>query len=157
MAKTPKEQRREARLLYDPPYENLNTVYDPAVHPEGVVRFFRARQAEVDDPERVDKKHRLEWVTKPVRVPTLEAYAASIRVHPGTLRAWAERHEAFDEAVKVCLSIQHAMIVELTLVGALDTRFAALAMKNLQGWQDKVENIHKGAVTLNYDLQDEEA
>lgn len=145
------------RILFDGKHDGSDSLYDPDFHPADIVRYFRERFELITDPERFQTEHRLQHVMTPVRPPSLAGYAAELGVRRETLWGWGKRHEEFDEAVGVCKAMQEAAIIELTALGAYNPSFAALMMKNLHDWQDKVEAVHKGGVTLNFDRQDEDA
>ena len=154
---TVKERYEIRRILYDEKHEGSGLRYDPDFHPKDFVRYFRARYDDLKDAERYATEHRLTYVAKPTRPPTLAGYAAEIHVGRGCMWDWAKKYEAFDLAVEECKAIQEAMVVELTAIGAYNPTFAAFMMKNLHNWQDKIEQTHRGAVTLNFDDEDEKA
>lgn len=145
------------RILYDGAHDGSVKIYDPDFHPEDVQTYFRERFDDIVDPERFVSKNRLEYVQKPVRPPSMAGYAALIGVSVCTVHEWEKNYPEFRSAVGVCKAMQEALIVELSACNGLNPGFAALMMKNFHGWQDKVEQTHKGGVTLNFDAQDEEA
>ncbi len=131
--------------------------YDPAVHPAGLVAFFQKRLDELGDAVHViTEKGQQSYLKKPVRPPTLAAYAASIGVSRFTLRNWSQRHDEFSDAYEIAKTIQEAIVVELALQGAYNSNFAAFVLKNLQGWTDRVEATHVGGIVLKLDEQDSE-
>lgn len=154
---TAHERYETRRILFDGKHDGSARIYDRDFHPEDIVRYFTERYEQLEDPERYATEHRLTYVEKPVRPPSLAGYAATIGVGRETLWSWRKKYDAFAEAVDACKAMQEAMIVELTATGAYNAGFAALMMKNFHDWQDKVEQTHKGGVTLNFDAQDEEA
>ena len=87
----------------------------------------------------------------------MASYAAEIGVGRATIWTWGERYEEFGDALEHCKAMQEAILLELGATGSLNNGFVALMMKNLHGWQDKVEATHRGGVTLVFDKQDEEA
>jgi hypothetical protein len=92
-----------------------------------------------------------------VRPPTFSGFAAKIGVRPETLWIWAKEHTEFGEAAARAKAMQEDALIALGAAGAFDSRFVALIMKNLHGWQDRVEQTNRGAVTLVFDAQDKEA
>lgn len=145
------------RILYDVPHDGSVKIYDPDFHPEDIQTYFRERFERLRDPQRYATEHRLTYVQEPIRPPTLAGYAAECGISKKTVWAWAAQYEAFEEAVEICKAMQEAMVVELTATNGYNPGFAALMMKNLHGWQDKIEQTHRGGVTLKFDAQDEEA
>lgn len=155
--RTMQEQHRTKRILKDVP-GRPNKVYDPDVHPAGIVAFFKSRFDQILDPEKVTTdKGAVSWVAKPVRPPTMAAYAAMISVRRETLWAWSKKYEAFGEALGICKAMQEAILVELGTIGALNPAVTNFVLKNLQEWTDRVEETHKGSVALQFDAQDSEA
>ena len=96
----------------------------------------------------------MKYVQAPVTPPTLSGYAAKIGVRRETLWAWTRQHEEFDEAVGICKAIQEHVLVTMGLLGAYRPSMTIFMLKNLLGWKDKVEQVHKGAVVLRFDAQD---
>lgn len=150
-------EQYEARNILEGAPDSPIQVYDPEVHPKGLVDYFSNRLKQIEDPEKYATEHRLVYVTKPVRPPTLAGYAVSIGVRRETLWAWGKQHTEFDEAVGIAKSIEQQILIEQGLLGAYNPGVVALCLKNLQGWTDRVEETHKGSVTLHFDKQDEEA
>ena len=131
-------------------------VYDPDVHPAGVLAYFKEGYENVDDPiEYKTDKGIVGFVTKPVRPPSAAAYAAKIGVRPETLWAWEKSHSDFREAIAIGKAFQQAAIFELGSMGAMHTGTMALILKNLHGWTDKLESTHKGSVAFQFDADDE--
>lgn len=151
------ERYRTDRILEGRKRTGRRPKYDPTVHPAGIVDYFRQRYDAIIDPERFESEHRLEYVQAKVRPPSLAGYAASIGVSRECVWSWRKKHPEFDEAVGQCLAMQESVIIELAATGAYNPSFAALMMKNLHAWHDKIENTHRGEVTLNFDDQDAEA
>lgn len=153
-----KDRYLTRRILYDDDPKVAGKLrYDPDFHPEDIKLYFKERYDALTDPERFETEHRLDYVMAKVRPPSLAGYAAQVGVTRECLWSWTKKYEAFEEAVGVCKAMQEAAIIELTACGAYNPSFAALMMKNLHEWQDKVENTHRGGVTLNFDEQDEDA
>ena len=155
--KTCQDRYITRRILYDGKHDGSECLYDENFHPEDIVRYFTEAYSKIEEPERFETEHRLQHVITPVRPPSLSGYAARIEVRRETLWAWCKKYEAFNVAVDRCKAIQEAAIIEITALGGYNANFAALIMKNLHDWQDKVEANHKGGVTLNFDKQDEGA
>lgn len=144
------------RILWDE--ESIAVLkYDPNFHPKDIVRYFREPWNQLREPERFESDHRLEYVTKPVHMPTISGYAAEIGVSRHTIRDWANANEEFDQAIEVCKAIQEDINVRLSLLKAYDSRFAIMLAKNEHDWQDKVETTHKGDIVLQFDEQDKKA
>lgn len=131
--------------------------YDPLFHPKDVVRFYRERYDQMEDPKFFRSKNKVEWVTKPVRPPSAAAYAAEIGVRRETLWAWEKQYDEFAEAMSIAKAIQEAMLVELGVCGAYNPSSVNFALKNLQGWTDRLEQTNRGTVALQFDSQDSEA
>lgn len=83
----------------------------------------------------------------PAKFPMFQTFAAKIGVGVSTLREWATE-QAEDGALKRpdfaaayarAHELQQANLVQGTMAGAYEPRFATLAAKNLIGWRDKVE------------------
>ncbi len=145
------------RILYDGAHDGSAKIYDPDFHPDDIVVYFTERYEKMQDPERFKSRHALTYVQEPVRPPTFSGYAAEVGVSTKTLWQWKVEYEAFEDSMGICKAMQEAMIIEMSACKAYDPRFAALMMKNMHDWQDKVEQTHKGGVTLNFDAQDKEA
>ena len=96
----------------------------------------------------------MKHVQAPVSPPTLAGYAARVGVRRETLWAWTRQHEEFGEAVGICKAIQEQVLVTMGLLGAYAPGLTIFMLKNLLGWQDKVEQVQKGAVVLRFDAQD---
>ena len=155
--RTLREQYEAQNILGGAP-SAPHPVYDPNVHPEGMLEFFRERYAEVADAERNENERGdLKYVGIPVRVPTFAGYAALIGVARETLWAWKKKHTEFQEASSICEAIQEAFLVELGTVGALNPQMTMFSLKNLQGWSEKADVKMHGSVELHFDAQDEEA
>ncbi len=136
----------------------VGQVYDPHFHPKDVVKFFKDRYDEIDDPIRFrTDKGAVGFVTKPVRPPTQAAYAALIGVRREVLWQWEKKYEEFAMALGIAKAYQEALLVELGTVGALSATPTNFVLKNLQGWTDKLESTLKGSVAFQFDAQDGEA
>lgn len=152
-----KVQHETRRILHDNP-KTPRSIYDPDVHPDGIIAFFRERFAQVEDPERyVTEKGQVGYVTKPVRPPTIAAYAAGIGIAVSTIYAWEKKYEDFHYAVDICRAIQEAILVEVGTTGGLNPSSTNFALKNLQKWTDKMEQTYQGTVALQFDAQDADA
>jgi len=157
-----KVQHETRRVLHDNPktprlkYDsNVHPVQD---HPDGIIAFFRERLQQVEDPERyVTEKGQVGYVVKPVRPPTISAYAAKIGVALSTITDWERKYEDFHYAVDMCRAIQEAVFVEGGTTGALNPSATNFALKNLQRWTDKMEQTYQGTVALQFDAQDADA
>ena len=152
-----KVQHETRRILHDNP-TTPRVKYDPDVHPEGIIAFFRGRLDQVEDPERyVTEKGQVGYVVKPVRPPTISAYAAKTGLALSTITDWERKHEDFHYAVDMCRAIQEAVFVEGGTTGALNPSATNFALKNLQRWTDKMEQTYQGTVALQFDAQDANA
>lgn len=86
-------------------------------------------------------------VQVPAKFPMFESFAASIGVTYEALRSWAAavgedgnlRYPEFAAAYARARQLQHANLVQGTMAGAYEPRFASLAAKNMIGWKDKIE------------------
>ena len=151
-------ERRETRRIHFSGKVGRPSKYRPDHHPEDVVAYFRVSLDAMKAPERVvSAQGGVKYVQAPVPPPTLAGYAAKIGVRRETLWAWTQQHEEFDEAVGICKGIQEQVLVTMGLLGAYRPGITVFMLKNLLGWQDKVEHVQKGAVVLRFDAQDASA
>ncbi len=133
-------------------------LYDPEVHPAGIIAYFQERLEEIKELERVEtEKGQVSYLQEPVSPPLLSGYANQIQVSPATIASWANKYEEFGEAVNRAKGIQEQIFLHMGVFGAYAERLTMFMMKNHHNWQDKVEQTNKGGVTLVFDKQDEEA
>ncbi len=152
------------RLLYDgcgdkfdhPRGGGHNQIYNPDFHPGDILDYFRTAYEAMEDPERYTSKGVIGWTMKPVRPPSQVGYAARIGIRPETLWAWEKAHGEFANALAMCKAFQAAMLIESSACGAYHPGSAAMILKNLHGWTDRVEETHKGSVAFVFDADDEE-
>lgn len=150
-----KEQDEAYRILHGAPIWAEKPYYDPEVHPDSLVAYFReALNALKEARLVVTEKGQESYLKQPVNPPTLSGYAAKIGVGRRTIYAWMQQHEEFDDAVDQTKAIQEQVYVEMGLQGAYNPNVVNFVLKNLQGWTDKAEVSHKGAVVLKIDEQD---
>ena len=81
----------------------------------------------------------------PLPMPTFEDFAALIGVGTSSLDRWKKAHPEFREAYARARTRQTAILVKGGMAGVFDSRFAALAAKNLAGWRDKPRRSHEDA------------
>ena len=156
--RTEKQRDAARRLLHGRNRTGPEGIYDPEIHPDGIVAYFRERFDKLKESvELTDARGRVSHVKAPVQPPTCAGYAAEIGVCRRTIWKWGEKHTEFEEALGLAKAMQEQIIVELGLEGAYNPNFAMFVLKNLQDWKDKVETTHKGGVILQVDEQDLEA
>lgn len=114
-----------------------------------LISFFRIDIEKEVEVVKQDKDGKPVTVTETVvnRFPTLERFADTIGVSAQTLRNWTEAHADFDFAYRRSRDLQVALLVEGGMGGHYESRFAALAAKNLIGWRDQVEQTVTATVT----------
>lgn len=123
-----------------------------------MVAFFQKPLDALKEAERIKTKHGdVKHVQTPVHPPTFAGYAAQIGVARETLWAWAEKHEDFEDATKRAKAIQEEVFLVMGALGAYNPNVVIFMLKNLHGWTDKSEQVHKGAVNLKFDAQDANA
>ncbi len=153
-----KEKLEAHRILHERKVGG-QSVYDPRVHPDGLIDYFREFLEDLEDKEveRVKTKHGdVKYVQAPLSPPLLSGYAVKIGVARETLWEWTKKYPEFDQAVKIAKAIQEKVFLEMGAMGAWNPRIVELMMKNLQEWRDKVDLEHGGTVILNFDAQDKE-
>lgn len=131
------------------------TKYKPE-YAERMEEFFS-----IDEPsyrESANKQGTIQMVAR--RMPTMERFALGIGVTVGTLWNWANKtkkdseepvHPEFLEAYTRARDCQMVYILEAGVVGALNSPFLNLFMKNAHGWQDKIEQEVTHAVSIDLD------
>ena len=127
--------------------------YDPLYAYELVAYFRRAWRA-VEDLERVATRDGVRYVQRPVPLPTISGFAASIRVSRETLWRWGEAHPKFKDALERARTMQEDLAVRMGLAGAYPASLVALVLKNCAGWKDKSDVEFSGGVRLVFDAQD---
>lgn len=155
--RTQRERYEAMRLLRDHKVA-AETTYDPEFHPRAVVEFFHRALENVPPIERIEtERGDVKYVQAPVYLPTLARFAVVVGVTRQTIWAWAKKYELFERAVDTAKAIQEDMLVNLGGTRAHDSRFCEFVLKNRHGWADKIEQTHRGEVTLHFDAQDESA
>jgi len=155
----PQKQRfRADRILYGRGRRGPRPKYDREVHPASIVAYFQGSLDAIQEVERVvtergDVKH----VQTPVKPPTISGWAAEAGVCRETVWAWGEKYEEFEDAIKRAKGIQEQVFLTMGALGAYNPNVVIFMLKNLQGWLDKVEQTHRGAVNLRFDAQDANA
>lgn len=149
----------EARdILYgSPDPDEPGSLYDSGYHPHEMLRYFRAAfEAMLANPvERIrTRQGDVRFVRPPISPPTIAGFGARCGISGPTLLRWREKHEEFSEAWDLCMDLQQAVLLELGLHGAYDSRFLGLAAKNLMHWQERVEQTQRGGVVIHVDAED---
>lgn len=93
----------------------------------------------------------------PCRLPTKEAFAASIGIHTETLINWAKANPDFFDAVKKAENLQKEILVQNGLTGNYEKTFAIFTAKNVTDMSDKqtVDNISSdGSMSPKKDFND---
>lgn len=158
-----KKARLEAeQMLFSAPSRTskYRKIYNNDFHPFDLIDFFKARldELEENDIERViNGRGDVSYVQKPVRLPTLSGYAIHAGVIRETLYEWSLLHEDFGEAYQLAKAYQEEILIQVGTSGGYERSLSIFILKNLQGWQDRIEQTHKGGVTLNFDAEDAKA
>lgn len=116
---------------------------------EMLVRFFDVKPFEKVQVQGKLGKTRVELV--PGVFPMLGRFAHKIGVSIQSLHNWLgalddegrPRHPEFLDAYARAKGLQEALLVEGTMAGAFDGRFAPFLAKNLLGWKDRTEVAHE--------------
>jgi len=125
---------------------------------EALMAFFLGILHSIKEPERVETlQGSVNYVQKPVMVPTLAAAARKLGTTVETLHKWAAANPEFDETFKEARDLQTHIMVTMSVMGGYATAPGIFALKNICHWTDRVENTQKGAVNLFFDAQDENA
>jgi len=160
---TPTKENEIRRTLYDrnakgQGEEFYTAVYRSDFHPQDMVDWFTERASQLLQPERVETVHgQVSHVQAPVHPPTFAGYAAHIGVSAPCIWTWKKRYSAFEEAHHECKAIAEHVIVTMGAMGAYNPNVCTFMLKNLHGWTDKLEQTHKGTVSLSFDAQDKDA
>ncbi len=153
-----KEQSASWQIIHGRDRTGPPAIYDHEIHPAGIIAYFKKRYDQLKDADvKTDARGRVTYVKKPVRPPTTAGYAAEIGVSRVALWNWAKRYPEFEDAVEIARSMQEQILVEMGLQNGYNANMTIFVLKNLQHWTDKVENTHKGGVTLLVDEQDTKA
>jgi hypothetical protein len=154
----PAKERYEARRILLDDSTGEPQVYDPSVHPASIVKYFKDKLEEIQDVERVEtERGDVKHVQAPIPPPTLAGYAVSIGVTRECVWSWSKKHEEFEDAFNLAKAMQEQAFLTMGATGAYAPQVLIMMMKNLQGWTDRTEQTHKGAVTLLFDEQDKDA
>lgn len=116
------------------------TKYRPQ-YAEQILEFFS-----LDEPSyrEVETSWGIQFVAR--RVPTLQRFALMIGVNTSTLWTWANAKKAntdeflypdFSNAYTRAKNCQAAIIIEAGIVGALNTSFAIIMLRNIHQWRNK--------------------
>lgn len=157
---TKKQRLIAEQMLFDPPSRThkFGKVYNPYFHPQDILQYFKERLESLPEIERIKtERGDVKYIQKPVRLPTLSGYAVQLGVTRETLWSWSQEHTDFGEAYGQAKACQEELLIQAGAVGGYDKSLAIFILKNLQGWQDRVEQTHRGGVTLQFDAEDENA
>ena len=105
---------------------------------------------EIEVIENMDKTQRLQFVVKPMAIPSLHGFCAKVGVHKGTIYDWAENNPEFAESLSCARDILADNITRAGTLGAINPTFAKAAATNLIGWSDKaqVTGANGGAIKV---------
>jgi hypothetical protein len=123
-----------------------------------LLSYFRIDLEKQVEVTKQDKDGRPVTVTETVvnRFPTLERFADSIDVTRQTLHDWATsvtedgvtlRHPEFSYTYARARDLQAALLTEGGLGGLYESRIANLALKNIAGWRDQIDQTVTATVT----------
>ncbi len=86
-----------------------------------------------------------------IKIPNnfwLGNFAAENEFHRGQLSVFAEKNKNFASAYNLAYQIQENKLVMGGLSKKLDVTMVIFSLKNVAGWRDKHEHMHKGNVTF---------
>ena len=126
---------------------------------EEIIEFFDKEPFEVlrDNEGDVILDNRQRPVIIPVKLPTFEAFAHSIKIHKDTLYEWAKVHPTFSDSKKRAQQLQHEILVQNGLVGAYNSTFAIFTGKACLGMRDGNEVDQEAPKPLNITFNVEDA
>lgn len=155
-----KAAARTHQLLYGTASGRWEARYDDDVHPADILEYFQRGLEQLLETSALIKKdsvHRLEFVLKPVILPTITGYANQIGVRRETLWGWSQKYPDFGVAYGRAKSLQEECVVVMASLRAIDPKFAMFFLKNNHEWTDRVETTSKGEVHLHFDAADRDA
>lgn len=123
-----------------------------------LLSFFRIDVEKQVEVTKLDKDGRPVTVMETMvnRFPTIERFADSIDVTRQTLHDWATavtadgvtlKHPEFSYAYARARDLQTALLTEGGLGGHYESRIANLALKNISGWRDQIDQTVTATVT----------
>lgn len=118
------------------------TDYDPKYCQE-IIDFFSAEPYTTKTKKIVRKNGDVEEVEydEASDFPSFAGFASKIGVHRETLLNWCNQHKEFFDAYKKAKVLQENWSLINGHKGTTNTAFAIFALKNLQGYRDKVETV----------------
>lgn len=153
-ASVPALSQRDRELMFGRRPVGRPTDYRPEFVAE-LIAYFDIEVTKVVDVDVMDKDGKTRTEQKIVNntFPTLTRFASKIGVTRQTLHDWATATDKdgallrpeFSYAYARAKDSQESLLIEGGMAGVYEARFATLAVKNLAGWQDKVETV--GEVT----------
>jgi len=153
-AGVPALSQRDRELMFGRRPVGRPSEYRPEFVAE-LIAYFDIEVTKVVDVDVVDKDGTTRTEQKIVHntFPTLTRFASKIGVTRQTLHDWATATDKdgallrpeFSYAYARARDSQESLLIEGGMAGVYEARFATLAVKNLAGWQDKVETV--GEVT----------
>ena len=140
--------------------ENKNPVGRPTKYtedlPEKILDFFDV-PLERSIPRDIVTKEGVITIMeiKPNRVPTIERFAANLRVHKSTLYEWSKKYPEFSDALNICRMIQHDMIHQHTFSGDFNAAYSKFYMINNSDMKEKIETVNENKnIEINIDSDD---
>lgn len=153
-ASPPALSQRDRELMFGKRPVGRPSDYRPEFVAE-LIAYFDIEVTKLVDVDVVDKDGKTRTEQKVVNntFPTLTRFASKIGVTRQTLHDWATATDKdgallrpeFSYAYARARDAQESLMVEGGMSGVYEPRFVTLAIKNLAGWQDKVETV--GEVT----------
>jgi hypothetical protein len=153
-ASTTALSQRDRELMFGRRPVGRPTEYRPEFVAE-LIAYFDIEVERLEDVDVVSKDGQTRTEKKVVinTFPTLTRFASRIGVTRQTLHDWATATDKdgallrpeFSYAYARAKDSQESLLIEGGMAGVYEPRFATLAVKNLAGWQDKLETM--GEVT----------
>jgi hypothetical protein len=125
---------------------NKTGIYDPVICDE-LVDFFDIEPYREQIISRMDGSYDVIRTANPL--PLFSKFAADNYITLGAMMDWIAQYPAFSLAYERAKSYQEYILVTNALLGLYNSKTATFAMKNLIGWQEKIETVHSGQIQLN--------
>ena len=108
---------------------------------EEIIKFFDVEHVRVITETITTKKGDIIEKEKEVAnpLPTIEAFAHSIKVNKSTIHEWVKKYPEFSNAYKNAKDLQLNMWIQNSMMNLYAQPFTIFAGKNMFGWRDKQE------------------
>jgi hypothetical protein len=113
--------------------------YDPA-YCELILEFFNTEPF-VEGTDAMDKP-----TIRPLKLPTVQRFAANIGVHKDTIHEWARVHPEFSVSLKQALDMQADALIQGGLFGSYEKTIAKMLLSANHGLHEKTEQSVKAEV-----------